>query len=547
MIFLLGSILAICKAVDPDSTILLPSGAQLRWHDYERTMFVHFGPATWQGREYDDHSIPLSRINPTQLNTDQWCETAQLWGAKMILFVAKHTGGFCWWQTKTSDYSIKNTPWRNGKGDVLKDLSASCRKYGLDLGIYVYSGDDQWGAGMGSGGKTKDTTLQLAYNKVYRQQMTEVLSNYGPIKEVWFDGGCVIPVTDILEKYSSDAVHFGGPLQSLRWVGNEDGYTPYPNWYTLTNRKGTEVYMPVETNTVLLGNKSHKWFWAKGTDNMISPLEQLMKIYYQSVGRGSVLLLNSSPDTTGLIPLLHVEAYREFGNEIKRRFDKPISRTSGQGNELEISFPEPISINHVVLEENVSRGQRVVEYSIEGMDAKGNWSTICTGSSIGSKKIDKFNTLILKKVRVVFTKSKATPVIENFAVYNIEGISRHGTEKDEEGVTDIGYWNEYTYNKEWKSVTVDLTKYVTKVGQYEIKFSKLRNPEESGLEFTDWEVDMYGGGYSQKFIEFIKEGSIFRINRSQQSLDEFPTIFRVKVMTKSRLSPGIVTLKRLTY
>ena len=122
-----------------------PSPQQYRWHEQERIMFVCLDPCTWQGREYDNHSTPLERINPIKLNTDQWCETAKLWGAKEILFVAKHTGGFCWWQTETTDYGIKNTPYKNGKGDVLKELSESCRKYGLNLGIYVYPGDETWG------------------------------------------------------------------------------------------------------------------------------------------------------------------------------------------------------------------------------------------------------------------------------------------------------------------------------------------------------------------------------------------------------------------
>ena len=145
-------------------TIPLPSKAQLRWQNYEHTMFLCLDPCSWQGREYDNHTTPLHRINPMELNTDQWCEVAKSWGAKLILFVAKHTGGFCWWQTNTTEYGIRNTPWKNGKGDVLKELSESCKKYGLDLGIYVYPGDETWGAGIGSGGVTKDPSKQEEYN-----------------------------------------------------------------------------------------------------------------------------------------------------------------------------------------------------------------------------------------------------------------------------------------------------------------------------------------------------------------------------------------------
>ena len=148
----------------------MPSEIQYEWHEQERIMFVCLDPCTWQGREYDNHSTPLERINPEKLDTDQWCEAAISWGAKEILFVANHTGGFCWWQTKTTDYGIRNTAYKNGKGDVLKELSESCRNHGLNLGIYVYPGDETWGAGIGSGGQTKDPSKQEEYNRIFRQQ-----------------------------------------------------------------------------------------------------------------------------------------------------------------------------------------------------------------------------------------------------------------------------------------------------------------------------------------------------------------------------------------
>jgi alpha-L-fucosidase len=274
------------------------------------------------------------------------------WGAKLILFVAKHTGGFCWWQTNTTSYGIKDTPWRNGKGDVLKDLSESCKKYGLGLGIYVYPGDDTWGAGIGSGGVTSDPSRQEAYNKVFREQMTEVLSGYGPVQEVWFDGSCKIEIGDILEKYASDAVILQGPKATIRWVGNESGYAPFSNWYTLKYEDMAtgiatalqsdpfgDVYAPVEVDVPLLKNGGHKWFWAPGTDSLILTTDQLMDIYYKSVGRGAVLLLNSTPDTSGLIPEAHVAAYKAFGKEIQRRFGSPLKSTTSKGNIIDMDFP----------------------------------------------------------------------------------------------------------------------------------------------------------------------------------------------------------------
>ena len=133
--------------------LTIPTPQQLLWHDMEISMFVCLDPCTWQGQEYDDHSTPLERINPTKLNVNQWIDVAESLGAKMILFVAKHVGGFCWWQTETSDYSIKNTPYKNGQGDVLKELSQACWQRGIKLGIYVYPGDRTWGAYMGGVGE----------------------------------------------------------------------------------------------------------------------------------------------------------------------------------------------------------------------------------------------------------------------------------------------------------------------------------------------------------------------------------------------------------
>ena len=164
-----------------EKKLAVPSDVQLKWQNNELTMFVHFGPATWQDHEYDDLSTPLERINPKKLSTDQWAQVAKSFGAKMIIFVAKHTGGFCWWQTNTTHYSIKNTPWKNGKGDVMKDLSQSCKKYGLELGVYLSPEDRYLNVGMG--GKARDSSFQQQYEKIYREQLTELLTRYGDIRE----------------------------------------------------------------------------------------------------------------------------------------------------------------------------------------------------------------------------------------------------------------------------------------------------------------------------------------------------------------------------
>lgn len=548
------------EAQNNNTLLPLPSNQQYMWQQQECIMFLCLDPGTWQGREYDNHSTPLDQINPMKLNTDQWCQVAKSWGAKEIIFVAKHTGGFCWWQTSSSEYGIKNTPWKNGNGDVLQMLSVSCRKYGLNLGIYLYPGDEQWGAGIGSGGTTKDKSKQEAYNQVFRQQLTEVLSQYGTIREVWFDGNCNIPVGDILAKYAEDAVIFQGKSANIRWVGNEDGYAPYPNWYTLKSgdlATGVstalhsdpfgDVYAPVEVDVPLLKNKGHKWFWAPKTDHLLMDVGQFMTIYYKSVGRGAVLLLNSTPDTTGLIPASHVEMYKIFGQEVKKRFSEPIKQITGEGESLEILFKKPVALNHVILQEELSKGQRVLAYIIEGY-CQNKWIKLCEESSIGNKKIDHFNTIEVEKIRVRFLKFKATPQIKKFAVYNIQSALYDSALNEKINV--IGNWQADTYNLDWKAVTFDLTPYVNAIGQYDISFSTLvrdfTKKEPSGIEFTDLQLEMYGRN-TPEALEVNEKSNSIRLTRSQQTLNEFPTILKMKIRSKPTKSSGDIIIKRLTF
>ena len=408
----------------------IPTREQISWHQMELEMFLCLDPCTWQGREYDNHSTPLSQINPTQLDTDQWCEVAKSFCAKQILFVAKHTGGFCWWQTDTSEYSIKNTPYKNGKGDVLAELAESCRKHSLKLGVYIYPGDDQWGAGIGSGGRTKDPAKQEAYNKILRQQWTEALTRYGEVSEVWFDGSCVVEVGDILKKHAPKAMVFQGPHATLRWPGNEKGIAPYPTWQTVKKKDALtgvstgrhsdpdgDVWLPMEMDTTLL---DHKWFWAPNTDRMMKSLDELMNIYYASVGRGCVLLLNATPDTTGRIPESHVKRYKEFGEAIRRIYANKKGEVCGTGRTLELCFDRPTLVNHIIAMEDIRRGQIIRAYEIDGM-IDGAWEKLLEGSSVGYKRIDVIHNARVEGLRLRVTKAVDEPVIRSFAAYEVSG------------------------------------------------------------------------------------------------------------------------------
>ena len=417
----------------PAVKLARPTPQQYAWHEQERVMFVCLDPCTWQGREYDNHSTPLSAINPRQLDTDQWCRAAKLWGAKEILFVAKHTGGFCWWQTETTKYGIKDTAWKAGQGDVVAELSASCRKHGLNLGIYVYPGDDTWDAPMGSGGRTKDPSKQEAYNRVFRQQMTEVLTRYGKITEVWFDGSCVIDVSDLLKQHAADGVIFQGPQATIRWPGTESGRLPDPAWNSLpakdlltgvatvaqSNPDG-DAWAPLEADTTLY---NHNWFWAADNEKKRKSLDELMDIYYKSAGRGGVLLLNSTPNTNGLIPADDLKLYEAFGQEIERRFSRPVAEITGRrGTVVELALPRPALINHVVLMEDYREGERIREYAVDGL-SEGQWKELSQGTSVGRKKIDRFRPEQVSRLRLRVTKSAAEPIIRRLAVFQIEGLS----------------------------------------------------------------------------------------------------------------------------
>ncbi len=520
-----------------------PSEVQYRWHEQERIMFVCLDPCTWQGREYDNHSTSLLRINPSKLNTDQWCKAALSWGAKEILYVAKHTGGFCWWNTMTSDYGIRNTPWREGKGDVLKDLSESCRKYGLNLGIYVYPGDDTWGAGIGSGGKTADSSKQEAYNQVFRQQLTEVLSNYGHITEVWFDGSCTIDVSDILDKYASESAIFQGQKATLRWPGTESGKLFYPAWNTLRSEilktgiatqydddPDGDAWAPLEADVTLY---NHNWFWSAANEKKRRTVDELMDIYYKSAGYGGVLLLNSTPDTTGLIPFNDMILYSEIGKNISRRFDNPLaSLKDTSGISFEIPLNKTAWINHVVLKEDYRYGHRIREYVIEGYSESG-WKVLAKGSAVGRMKIDPFLSMAVSKVRLRITKYADLPLIRSFAVYNVENYLFNPDPFSSFEWNLCGTWDTKSFIKGKESLTVDLSKFIMKPGQYEVVF-------KSSVAITEMHIDTARIYFDndmltlQDFIQRKGGSNTFFINRTAQVAQGSKTILKVE-MTSDNL------------
>ena len=460
------------ESTEREVALAVPTPQQTAWQDLEIGMFVHFAPNTWQDKEGDDLSTPLSAINPAELNTDQWVDCARGLGARYIVFVAKHVGGFCMWQTETAQYGIRSTPWRNGKGDVLADLAQSCRAGGLKLGVYLSPRDDNFGAN--TGGRCKTPEMQAAYDSLYRRQLTEVLTHYGEMVEIWFDGSLATPVGDILHQLSPHAMVFQGPSATIRWVGNEQGFAPYPAWNAVSKSDaetgvatalhgdpGGSVWLPLETDVSI---RRPNWFWSTHNQRNLVTLDQLLEIYYRSVGHGAQLLINIPPDRRGLLPDADVARAREVGDEIRRRFGRSVGETHGSGDSLRVDLAAPTRIDHVILQEDCRGGQRVRGYRLEAR-AEGNWRTLGGGTAIGHKRIQPVTPTVADAVRLTVTQSVGSPAIRRLALFNT------GAEPPSTWDAPPRIWADDAVGK-WvnSGFSVDLSAKIKSAGQYRLRW-----------------------------------------------------------------------------
>jgi alpha-L-fucosidase len=460
-----------------------PTPGQIEWADRECEMFVHFGVATWKGQEYDSNGkMDLSQMNPKGFNAEQICEVAKSWGAKQVILVCKHVGGFCWWPTETTDYCVKSIPWKEGKGNLVKDVADALRKHDLKMGIYIYSDDTRYASGIGRGGRTDDPKKQEEWSAKLRQQWTEVLTICGPdlVREAWFDGGCIVPLKDILDKLAPKAEIFAGPNETVRWPSTESGKLPYPCWSSVPincqSASGGNVaavgdpdgakWCPPECDTVLYGRGGHNWFWSASNESRRHTVDSLMDIYLKSVGRGGVLLLNSTPNTDGAIPEGDVQVYRAFGAEIKRRFDRPLAKTAGVGEMVELDLDGLKRVNQYWIMEDLRGGHRIRAYTLEGRTADGNWKSLATGISVGHKRIDVFPETMVDKLRLRVTQKVGTPMIRELAAFYVDGGKAETalTPPAPVAVSSCGKWAAGTTR-----VTLDLSPYIKMPATYEVK------------------------------------------------------------------------------
>ncbi len=429
-----------------------PTKAQQVWQNCEVGLIYHFDLPVAAGR-FAANNMLRKRLdpnlyNPVRLDTDQWLEAAKAAGARYAIFTATHFNGFMQWQSDLYPYSLKYTRWRNGKADVVADFVESCRKAGILPGLYLSTHRNVYWTVWGhyvNWGKGRGTPEQERFNRVAEKMVEELCSRYGPLVQIWFDAGVKTPeeggpdVLPIFEKYQPNSVFYHSVQRSdHRWVGNERGFAQYPCWATMPGRPGQvshnhrswkrllgcgdpngTYWSPAMVDVPLRGACGvHNWFWKPGQDHAVHPLENLVKFYYQSVGRNCNLILGEVVTSEGLVPEPDIERLAEFGREIRRRFGRALATTSGTGRRVELTLPKPARIDHVVLQEDIALGERIRSYRVEGLVAGGEWKTLAKGQCVGHKRIEQLQPVEVAAVRLVVDEAVAEPHVRQLAVFS---------------------------------------------------------------------------------------------------------------------------------
>ncbi|MBD0831626.1 alpha-L-fucosidase [Aestuariibaculum sediminum] len=436
----------------------IPTKAQLDWQNAELVAVFHYDLHVFDGLKYNQAKNRITPIedynmfNPKHLDTDQWIKSIKDAGFKMAILTATHETGFALYQSDVNPYCLKALNWRDGKGDLVRDFVNSCKKYGIKPGIYV---GIRWNSFYGvydfkvNGDNDFEMNRQEHYNRVCEGMVEELMSRYGDLAIVWFDGGAHGPekggadILPIVTKYQKDIIFYHNTQRAdIRWGGSESGTVPYPSWGTFTfpysHSTNQEVifknnfhllkegdpngkyYMPAMSDAPLRGyNGRHEWFWEPEDEAGIYPLNKLMHMYCNSVGHNTSLIIGLTPNADGLLPEPDVLRLKEWGNEIKRRFSTPIASTSGTGKAINIRLSKAQKINQIVLQEDISKGERVRKFKLEGK-TKSGWEPIFEGSCIGHKFIHSFDDIEYSRVKLSILESKGEAQIQSMEIFNVE-------------------------------------------------------------------------------------------------------------------------------
>lgn len=457
---------------------VIPSPRQLRWQELELTAFFHFGINTFTNREWGDGKEDIRLFNPVKLDARQWVRTAKEAGIRQIILTAKHHDGFCLWPSKYTEHSIRNTPYKNGHGDIVKEVADACKEYGVGFGVYL----SPWDRNSPVYGDS------ARYNDLFLHWLTELLTQYGKVDELWFDGANGEGPNGKKQVYAFEAwYHLIRTLQpgaviavmgpDVRWVGTESGDGRLTEWSVLpVNAKAQEsiaahsqqdmtfaplgdlmaqdigsrqkllaakglIWYPAETDVSIRPG----WFYHPAEDEQVKSPARLMDIYFSSVGRNSVLLLNIPPDTNGLInehdvnSLLAWKKNRDatFANNLAQdaviRSDNgrnPAALFDGRDSTfwttkktdttatLDFTLAGNKTFDVLLLQENIRVGQRVEKFIFECQDKDG-WKTIAEGTTIGYKRLLRFPAVTTNKVRLRILSSRLNPTLAEFGLYKM--------------------------------------------------------------------------------------------------------------------------------
>jgi len=448
-----------------------PSQRQMAWQRREFTLFAHFGINTFTGKEWGNGKEDPAVFNPTAFDAGQWAKTAKAAGMSVIILTAKHHDGFCLWPTEYTEHSVKNSPWRGGKGDVVREVSKACKREGLGFGIYLSPWD-----------RHEPTFGTQAYNDYYKNQLRELLINYGEIVEVWMDGACAgdgcekmrdlydwEEIFALVRELQPDAViSISGP--DVRWVGNEAGKNRESEWSVLTgtfiehgdmtdedlgSRKrlmearensAPLVWYPSQVDVSIRPG----WFYHGYEDLFVRPVRNLLKIYYDSVGGNSQLLLNVPPDRRGLFAERDVKRLKRLGKVLRETFDEDLAEGARAtasavrdgddkyspmntlendpstwwmtddwetGAEIEYVLDGEKTFNVIMVQEAIAeRGQRIEEFCVDA-HVSGRWVEIGCATTVGYKKLMKIEDVTSDRVRLRVTKSRVCPTVSRFGLF----------------------------------------------------------------------------------------------------------------------------------
>jgi alpha-L-fucosidase len=461
------------EVLPPEALLPVPSERQLAWHELEQYAFIHFTTNTFTGKEwgYGDESPTI--FNPSAFDAEQWAKTIREAGLNAVILTCKHHDGFCLWPSQYTEHSVRNSPFQNGNGDVVKAVSEACRKYGLKFGVYLSPWD-----------RNHSNYATPGYIDYYRRQLRELLTQYGDLFEIWFDGanggdGYYGGAREkrkidnsiyydwanthaIVRELVPGAVIFSDAGPDVRWCGNEAGFVGETNWCTINtdtlypgkygiddllnhgDEQGTS-WVPAEVDVSIRPG----WFYHESEDSLVRSSENLFKIYLQSVGRGANLLLNIPPDKRGLLhenDVKTLQAWKQLCDSAfsvnwaasaavntdtyRGKSKKYAGSNVTDGNKatywatddgvtsgcLEINLGKSRKISYILIQEYIRLGQRVENFTVE-IREENAWKQVAQGSTIGYKRILAIEPVVTRKVRINVTASKACPLIANVEIY----------------------------------------------------------------------------------------------------------------------------------